>query len=72
MENKKEEVKEVFVNLNDANSNSLKNKVQSKQIAEEMLNMAILTILETKDIDYKDKNISISEDFKQLILISKK
>ena len=72
MENKKEEVKEVFVNLNEANSNSLKNKVQSKQIAEEMLNMAILTILETKDIDYKNKNVSISEDFKQLILINKK
>ena len=71
MENKKEEVKEVFVNLNEANSNSLKNKVQSKQIAEEMLNMAILTILETKDIDYKNKNVSISEDFKQLILINK-
>ena len=71
MENKKEEVKEVFVNLNEANSNSLKNKVQSKQIAEEMLNMAILTILETKDIDYKDKAVSISEDFKQLILINK-
>ena len=71
---KKAEVKSNVeeISISEALSNKLISLVQQREMANKGIEEAILTILEAKEIDYKDKQIDMSEDFKKIIITTTK
>ena len=60
------------ISISEALSNKLISLVQQREMANKGIEEAILTILEAKEIDYKDKQVDMSEDFKKIIITTTK
>ena len=58
----------MIVELNIKNVDKLKALIQQKNIAEQMLNDYITTILDTKEVDYTNKEVKISEDLTKITI----
>lgn len=58
----------MIVELNTKNVERLKALIQQKAVAEQMLNDYITTILDTKEVDYTNKEVKVSEDLTKIIV----
>ncbi len=71
MENKKDKNQEVVVELNIKNTEKLKSLLQQQKLAEQLLNDYITTVLDTKEVDYANREVKINEDFTKIIITGK-
>ena len=71
MENKKDKNQEVVVELNIKNTEKLKALLQQQKLAEQLLNDYIITVLDTKEVDYANREVKINEDFTKIIIDGK-
>ena len=71
MENKKDKNQEVVVELNIKNTEKLKALLQQQKLAEQLLNDYIITVLDTKEVDYANREVKINEDFTKIIIAGK-
>ena len=58
----------MIVELNEKNVAKLKALVSQQKMVEQMLNDYIITILDTKEVDYTNKEVKVSEDFTKIIV----
>lgn len=58
----------MIVELNEKNVAKLKALVSQQKMAEQMLNDYIITILDTKEVDYTNAEVKVSEDFTKIIV----
>lgn len=59
------------ISISEALSNKIIALVQQRENANKGIEDAILTILEAKEIDYNNKDVDMSEDFKKIIITKK-